>query len=49
MTSLSLIIKARLEEKLTKLNKLRPLPKSTMLKLREKFQIEMTYNLLLNP
>ena len=38
------IIKARLEEKLAKLNKLRPLPKSAVQKLREKFQIEMTYN-----
>lgn len=38
------IIKTRLEEKLAKLNKLRPLPKSAVQKLREKFQIEMTYN-----
>lgn len=44
MSYLSPIIKARLEEKLTKLNKLRPLPKSAVKKLREKFQIEMTYN-----
>ena len=44
MSYLSPIIKARLEEKLTKLNKLRPLPKSAVQKLREKFQIEMTYN-----
>ncbi|MBI2607285.1 MAG: Fic family protein [Candidatus Doudnabacteria bacterium] len=44
MTHLSPIIKNRLEEKLTKLNKLRPLPKSAVQKLREKFQIEMTYN-----
>lgn len=44
MTYLSPIVKARLEEKLTKLNKLRPLPKSAVQKLREKFQIEMTYN-----
>jgi Fic family protein len=44
MTYLSPITKARLEEKLTKLNKLRPLPKSAVQKLREKFQIEMTYN-----
>ena len=44
MTYLSPIIKARLEEKLAKLNKLRPLPKSAVQKLREKFQIEMTYN-----
>lgn len=44
MTYLSLIVKKRLEEKLAKLNKLRPLPKSAVQKLREKFQIEMTYN-----
>ena len=44
MSYLSPIIKNRLEEKLTKINKLRPLPKSAVQKLREKFQIEMTYN-----
>ncbi|MFA6918904.1 MAG: Fic family protein [Patescibacteria group bacterium] len=44
MTYLSPIIQTRLEEKLAKLNKLRPLPKSAVQKLREKFQIEMTYN-----
>lgn len=44
MAYLSPIIKNRLEEKLAKLNKLRPLPKSAVQKLREKFQIEMTYN-----
>ncbi len=44
MTYLSQIIQTRLEEKLAKLNKLRPLPKSAVQKLREKFQIEMTYN-----
>lgn len=44
MTYLSPIVKNRLEEKLSKLNKLRPLPKSAVQKLREKFQIEMTYN-----
>jgi Fic family protein len=44
MSYLSPIVKARLAEKLTKLNKLRPLPKSAVQKLREKFQIEMTYN-----
>jgi Fic family protein len=44
MALLSPIIKKRLEEKLAKLNKLRPLPKSAVQKLREKFQIEMTYN-----
>ncbi|KKR03530.1 MAG: Filamentation induced by cAMP protein Fic [Parcubacteria group bacterium GW2011_GWC2_39_14] len=44
MPYLSQIIKTRLKEKLTKLNRLRPLPKSAVQKLREKFQIEMTYN-----
>jgi excisionase family DNA binding protein len=44
MIYLSTIIKTRLEEKLSRLNKLRPLPKSAVQKLREKFQIEMTYN-----
>lgn len=44
MNYLSPIIKKRLEEKLAKLNKLRPLPKSAAQKLREKFQIEITYN-----
>jgi len=44
MSYLSPIVKARLEEKLDRLNKLRPLPKSAVQKLREKFQIEMTYN-----
>lgn len=44
MTYLSPIIKKRLEEKLAKLNKIRPLPKSAVQKLRGKFQIEMTYN-----
>src|SRR3972149_3329468 len=44
MSYLSSIIRTRLEEKLAKLNKLRPLPKSAVQKLREKNQIEMTYN-----
>ncbi len=44
MTYLSPIIKKRLAEKLSRLNKLRPIPKSAIQKLREKFQIEMTYN-----
>lgn len=44
MNYLSSVVKKRLEEKLDKLNKLRPLPKSAVQKLREKFQIEMTYN-----
>jgi len=33
-----------LEGKLKKLNKLRPLPKQTVQSLREKFEVEMTYN-----
>ena len=44
MSYLSPIIKTRLKEKLIKLKKLRPLPKSAVQKLREKFKIEMTYN-----
>ena len=44
MNYLPSITKIRLEEKLAKLNKLRPLPNSSVQKLREKFQIEMTYN-----
>lgn len=37
-------ITLRLEEKLRRLNKLRPLPESAVKKLQEKFRIEMTYN-----
>jgi Fic family protein len=37
-------IKERIEEKLKRLNKLRPLPPSAVKKLREQFKIEMTYN-----
>lgn len=37
-------IQQRLEEKLQSLNALRPLPPSAVIKLREQFQIEMTYN-----
>ncbi len=44
MLYFSPIIKNRLEQKLAKLNKLRPMPKSAVKKLREIFQIEMTYN-----
>ena len=44
MTYFSSIVKKRLAEKLAKLDRLRPLPKSAVQKLREKFQIEMTYN-----
>ena len=34
----------RIDQKLNSLQKLRPLPKTAVRKLREKFQIEMTYN-----
>ena len=44
MSYLSQVVKKRLEEKLNKLNKLRPLPKTSVQKLREKFQVEMNYN-----
>ncbi|MBI3559353.1 Fic family protein, partial [Candidatus Gottesmanbacteria bacterium] len=37
-------VKKRLEEKLLRLNKLRPLPASAVKKLREQFKIEMAYN-----
>ena len=37
-------IAKRIEEKLRKLNSLRPLPKSAVKKLQEQLQIEMTYN-----
>lgn len=37
-------IKLRIEEKLKKLNEFRPLPVSLVNKLREQFEIEMTYN-----
>jgi Fic family protein len=37
-------IKERLERKLKILNSYRPLPKSALLKIKEKFEIEMTYN-----
>lgn len=37
-------IKKRLEEKLAKLNELRPLPASAVKKLQEQFKIEMAYN-----
>jgi len=44
MTYLPLVTKKRLKSKLEKLNKLRPLPRSAIEKLRDKFQVEMTYN-----
>lgn len=37
-------LQRRIEEKLKRLNALRPLPKAAVEKLRERFQIEMTYN-----
>jgi Fic family protein len=37
-------IEARIDEKLRKLNSYRPLPESAVKKIREKFEIEMTYN-----
>ncbi len=37
-------IQDRIEEKLEELNKLRPLPVVAVKKLKEQFQIEMTYN-----
>jgi len=37
-------VKKRLEEKLKTLNSYRPLPKSAIQKIREQFEIEMTYN-----
>lgn len=37
-------LQKRIDQKLAKLNKLRPLPSSAVAKLREQFAIEMTYN-----
>ena len=44
MTYLDKKIKARLENKLRILNSYRPLPQSALAKLREHFEVEMTYN-----
>jgi len=41
---LSKLLKDRLEDKLKKLNKLRPLPETAVKKLKEQFELEMTYN-----
>lgn len=41
---LSLILLKRLDEKLKRLNALRPLPSAAVQKLKEQFEIEMTYN-----
>lgn len=38
------LLQQRIDEKLSRLNKLRPLPESAVKKLRQQFQIEMTYN-----
>lgn len=38
------ILKKTLEERLKKLNKLRPISKTLLLKLKERFEVEMTYN-----
>lgn len=37
-------ILARLDEKLARLNQLRPIPKEALRKLKEQFSLEMTYN-----
>ena len=44
MPYLSLTISSRIEEKLKKLESLRPLPSAAVQKLKEQFEIEMTYN-----
>ncbi len=44
MTYLDQKIKERIKEKLERLNKFRPLPVSVVKKLKEQFEIEMTYN-----
>jgi len=44
MTFLNPIIQKRIEQKLKTLNSFRPLPASQVAKLKEQFQIEMTYN-----
>ncbi len=44
MSSLPSLIKDRIDQKLQKLESLRPLPSSAVKKLKEQFEIEMTYN-----
>lgn len=44
MTFINPIMQKRIEQKLKTLNSFRPLPTSQVAKLREQFQIEMTYN-----
>lgn len=44
MTYLDKTIKERIDEKLKRLNKFRPLPVSVVKKLKEQFEIELTYN-----
>lgn len=44
MEILNPLLRQRIDKKLVRLNKLRPLPKSAVKKLRDQFRIEMTYN-----
>ena len=44
MKYLDIKIADRIEEKLSKLNDLRPLPQSALKKIQDHFRIEMTYN-----
>jgi len=44
MGILNPLLRQRIDEKLRRLNKLRPLPKSAVKKLRDQFRIDMTYN-----
>ena len=44
MTYLKNDIKERIDDKLKRLNKFRPLPINAVKKLKEQFEIEMTYN-----
>mgnify|MGYP000843923867 CR=1 FL=1 len=44
MSYLDKIIKNRIDEKLKRLNKFRPLPVSVVKKLKEQFEVELTYN-----
>ena len=44
MTYIDEKIKQRIDEKLKRLNRFRPLPISVVKKLKEQFEIEMTYN-----
>lgn len=44
MTYLNSKIRERIDEKLSRLNSYRPLPESAVRKIREQFEVEMTYN-----